>query len=318
MNLEKISLLEARDFGETFNVSIKFLRQNFKLFFKSMLFLAGPFLLASALAGALYSSNSISMMSASRMLMSNPLAFYGWPFLAFILTSIVANIMLMSTVFSFMLNYLEKGPNAFTVNDVAKTLIKNIGKIFVLFLVLTLIGIFLFVIFAFIIGAITAIVPVLGILFAVGIFFGMMILLPPLMWQLSVVYLVRMHEGGGVFDSFGRTRQVMKDNFWWTWLIVVCSAICVIIIGIVFTLPQFAYQMILMVSNMRGGNADVSIPFLVVSTICTFCSSLLYSALHLINGIHYFSLNEKKYGKGLMEKINEIGNTPDNNVNQQY
>jgi hypothetical protein len=320
MDQEKISLLQSRDFGETFNVSVKFLRQNFKLFFKSILLIAGPFLLISGIAGAFYSSHSVSMMSITNMMAnsSNPFALYGWTFLLFMLASVIANIILLATVYSFMLNYLEKGPNGFTVNDVAGTLLRNLGKIFVLFFVLSLIAIILIVILVFIIAAIASMVPVLGILIGVGAFFGIMILFPPLMWQLSVVYLVRMQEGGGVFDSFGRTSQVMKGNFWWTWLIVVCSSIAVSIIGAVFTLPQIIYQMVLMVSSMRGGDTETSIPFFIVVTICTFFSSLTYSIIHVINAMHYFSLNEKKFGKGLMEKINEIGNTPDNNVNQQY
>lgn len=318
MDSEKISLLEARDFGETFNVSIKFLRQNFKLFFKSIIFIAGPFLLISSIAGAFYSSNAVNMISVRNMMVSNPLALYGWSFVLYILASVIANIILLATVFAFMLNYLEKGPNGFTVNEVAGTFIKNLGKIFVQFLVFTLIIILVIVVVVFVIAALSAIVPILGILLGIAFFFGILIIGPPIMWQLSAAYLVRMHEGGGVFDSFGRTRQVMKDNFWWTWVIVVCSFIAVIIIGSIFMLPQFIYQMVLMVSNMKGGTSETSISFLIVVAICTFFSSIIYSALHLIYGIHYFSLNEKKFGKGLMEKINEIGNTPDNNVNQYY
>jgi len=34
MNQEKINLRQVRDFGETFNASIKLVRQNFKLFLK--------------------------------------------------------------------------------------------------------------------------------------------------------------------------------------------------------------------------------------------------------------------------------------------
>ena len=35
---EKINFRQVRDFGETFNVSVKFFRQNFKLFFQSLIF----------------------------------------------------------------------------------------------------------------------------------------------------------------------------------------------------------------------------------------------------------------------------------------
>ena len=67
MNPEKINFRQTRDFGETFNVSIKFLRQNFKLFFQSVLFIAGPFVLISAIAGAFYQSNAINMFSITKL-----------------------------------------------------------------------------------------------------------------------------------------------------------------------------------------------------------------------------------------------------------
>src|ERR1035437_9371547 len=318
MNQEKINFRQMRDFGETFNVSVQFLRQNFKLFFQSLIFIAGPFILMSAIAGAFYQSNAIGVSALGRFSSGTPLAQFGWSFLIFILAAIISGIALIGTTFSFMINYMEKGPNGFTVNDVATKLIQNIGNILAVFFVLTLLSILIIAVFAGIVIGLTTAVPVLGILFALVFIFGMIILFPPLMWQLSVVYLVKMQEDKGVFESFSRTREVMRGNFWWTWVIVVCSAIAIGIVGFVFTLPQVVYQMVLMISHLKGGSTETSVPFLIVATLCTFCSTILYSALYVINAFHYYSLAEAKDGVGLMERINEIGNTPQNNVEQQY
>ena len=317
-NEEKINFRVARDFGETFNVSVKFLRQNFKLFFQSLLFIAGPFILISAIAGAFYQSNAIDISSLSRVSSGNPLAYYGWSIVIFILAAIVSGIVLIGTTFSFMINYMEKGPNGFTVNDVAKKLIQNIANILIVFVVLTLIAFLIIAVLAGIVIGLTTAVPVLGILFALAFIFGMLILFPPIMWQLSVVYLVKMQEGRGVFESFRRTRDVMKGNFWWTWVIVVCSAIAIGIVGFIFTLPQMVYQMVLLFSHIKNGGGETPLAFLIVATICTFCSTILYSVLYVINAFHYYSLAEAKDGLGLMERINEIGNAPQNNVEQQY
>ena len=175
MNQEKINFRQARDFGETFNVSVKFLRQNFKLFFQSLIFIAGPFVLISAIAGAFYQSNSIEVSSLGRFSGGNPLAQYGWSFLIFMLAAIVSGIALIGTTFSFMITYMEKGPNGFGVNDVANKLIKNIGNILSVFFVLTLIAILIIAVVAGIIIGLTTAVPVLGILFALAFIFGMLI-----------------------------------------------------------------------------------------------------------------------------------------------
>lgn len=318
MNQEKINFRQVRDFGETFNVTVKFLRQNFKLFFQSLIFIAGPFILISAIAGAFYQSSAIEISTLGRVSSGNPLAQYGWSFLIFMLSAIVSGIVLIGTTFSFMINYMEKGPNGFSVNDVATKLLQNSGKILSVFFVLTLLSLLIIAVLVGIVIGLTTAVPVLGILFALAFIFGMLILFPPLMWQLSVVYLVKMQEDKGVFESFGRTREVMRGNFWWTWVIVVCSAIAIGIVGFVFTLPQMVYQMILLFSHIKDGSGETPLAFLIVATICTFCSTLLYSALYVINAFHYYSLAEAKDGVGLMERINEIGNTPQNNVEQQY
>jgi hypothetical protein len=148
---------------------------------------------------------------------------------------------------------------------------------------------------------------------------GLIILFPPLLWQLSAIYIVKMETDRGVGESFRRTKDVLKDNFWWTWLIVVCAWIAILIIAFIFMMPQAAYQMILMFTNIRTGvSSEPSIAFMIVATICTFFGTLIYSGLFVINAIHYFSLAEKKDGMGLMERINEIGQTPKNNVEEQY
>ncbi len=324
MNQEKINLRMVRDFGETFNVSVKFVRQNFKLFFKSLVFIAGPFLLVSSIAGAFYQTGAINMQSRlqSGRFGSDPWDIladqFGWTYFIFIVASILANLALIGTVYAFMLTYAEKGPGQFTVNDVSAKLLKNAGGIIGIFFALTLLFILIFVVIIGIGIGIGVAVPALGVLFAIAAFFGIMILFPPLIWQLSVVYLVKMENGGGAIESFNKTKEVMRGNFWWTWVIVVCSSIGIGIMGFVFTLPQLAYQLVLTFSAMKGEETETSIPFIVIATICTFCATLLYSLMYVINGIHYYSLAEKNDGKGLLQQINEIGNITPPNVNQQF
>ena len=317
-NQEKINFRQSRDFGETFNVSIKFFRQNFKLFFQSLIFIAGPFILISAIAGAFYQSNAVSIFSMAQKGESDIFSQFGWTYLIFILAAILANIILIGTVFSFMINYMERGPGGFTVNNVSRILFKNMRNILAVFFILMFLTIIVLAAIVGIVFAISSVVPVLGILLGIALFFGFLILFPPLMWQLSVVYLVKMQEGKSVFESFGRTRKVMRDNFWWTWVIMVCAVFAVGIISFVFALPQAVYQIVLMFSHFKDNSGEPSIPFLIVATVCTFCTTLLYSGLYVISAFHYYSLAEQKDGIGLMERIDEIGNTPANNVEQQY
>lgn len=316
MNQEKINYRVARDFGETFNVSIKFLRQNYKLLLQSLILLAGPFILITAISGAFYQANAIETMSSGRT--KNIFSQFGWNYFLFITASIVSNLVIIGVVYSFMIEYMEKGFGNFQLNDVAKRLTSNLGNILSVFFSLTfLIILFLGAIIGIFIAIGTAL-PWLAVLLGFICVIGLLILFPPLMWQLSVVYIVKMTDNENVFDSYGKTKTVMKGNFWWTWVIVICSSLAIGVISFVFSLPQVIYQMVEMFSRMRGDNSEVSIVFLIVATICTFCTSILYSLLYLVSAFHYFSLNEKKEGTGLMERINDIGQKPEQNADRQY
>lgn len=317
---EKIHFRQARDFGETFNVSIKFLRKNFKLFFQSILFIAGPFVLLTAITGAFYQADSIGMMSTSRLFSrgADPFAAYGWSFVLFLIASMISSLALIGTTFSFMSTYENLGPGNFTVNDVAKTLLKNAGRLIGGFFLLLVIIIVFVVVFALVIGLLASITPALGIFVGFLAVIGLLIIAPPFMWQFSTFYLVAIHEDVGPQTALSRVREVMRGEFWWTWLLTFAALLAVGVAGFVFTAPQLIYQMVLMVSNMQDGDGGTSMSFIVVATVCTFCSTLLYSCLYVICGFHYFSLAEKKDGTGLMDRINEIGNTPVQNVDQQY
>lgn len=317
-NQEKINFRQVRDFGEVFNVSVKFFRQNFKLFFQSLIFIAGPFILISAIAGAFYQSNAANLFSFTRTGSSDIFSQFGWTYFVFIIAAVIANIMLLGTVFGFMINYMEKGPDGFSVNDVVRTVVKNIGNILSVFFILLFLTIIVLTLSGVIVYFIASAVPVLGVILGIALFFGVLILFPPLMWQLSIVYLVKMQEKGNVFKALNHTGKVMRGNFWWTWVIMVCAVLAVGIISFVFALPQAVYSMVLMFSHIKDASGETSIPFIIVATICTFCSTILYSALYVISAFHYYSLSEQKDGIGLMERIDEIGNTTNNNVEQNY
>jgi hypothetical protein len=320
MNPEKINLQQSRDFGETFSVSVKLLRQNFKIFFQCMLFIAGPFILLSAIAGAFYQANSLTLSPMNSF--SDPMSIFrqfGLAWVILVVTATIANLVMLGTVFSFMVIYQEKGPGNFTVNDVGRKLIENTGNIILIFLLTFIVSAVVIGIIAAIVIGIGVAVPALGILLGFLFIIGLLLVGPPIYWLISVVYLVNIKEGKNIPESFGKAKEVMRGNFWWTWVIVVCGSIAIGIMGFVFALPQAAYQMVLVFTNMGGTvQEEVSIPFMIVATLCTFCVTLIQSIMHILNGIHYYSLDEQKNGQGLMERINEIGNTQNQNVEQQY
>jgi len=319
MNQEKVVLFQARDFGETFSAAIKFIKQNFKAFFKAQLFVAGPFILVAAIAGAYYQANTIAAIGSSNIF-GRYSSFFGWPYLVYILAMLLSHLSVIGTTYGYMVVYYRnKGENV-EVHQVSKVFLRNFLKIlggFFLVLILTIIlGFAAF----FIIGLIGSIHTALAILMGILTVAGLLIIIPPFMWQFTTFYLCMMHDDDSVINSLTRTREAMRGEFWWTWLIVICTGIAVGILSAVFAIPQLIYQMILTFSAVRG-NADgeVSIPFMVVIAIGTVLITLTYSLYYIVFAMHYYSLTEKKEGIGLMERINEIGSKPTNdNINTHY
>jgi ACR3 family arsenite efflux pump ArsB len=57
MNQDKIELRKVRDFGGLLNVTFDFIKQNFKLLFKSNLLIAAPFILLAGVFMGIYQSS---------------------------------------------------------------------------------------------------------------------------------------------------------------------------------------------------------------------------------------------------------------------
>ena len=303
---EKINFKVARDFGETFNISIKFLRQNFVSFFICLLLLAGPFVLIYSFATAHYQSvilDKTALVRAGRLYNMNV---YNWEYFLSLFCQFVCYLSLICTTYSYMIVYSEKGKGHFTVGDVLKKMNAHIGKIISAFLLYSfLTTIFVSAIF-FIVGLIGDASSVLGILLVLSMLIGILLLGPNLFWQLNTIFLVIISENEIPISAFGRTREVMKNNYWLTWLIVVCASFMVSFLSLLFILPTSLYSIINLYTVSSSGE-ETSMIFIVISAICTFLATIVYAIFYIICTFHYFSLAEKQDGLGLMERINEIG-----------
>lgn len=317
---EKIVFLQSRDFGETFNVSVKFLKQNFSHFFLTIITIAGPFLLLAAIAAAIYSSNALNAIYTPQAPF-NFIEQYGIAFILYIIAYVIAVQVMLGTTFSYMALYAERGQGNFTTADVGRKLLSNIGRMIILFLLvlvfsLIVIGIAVGIGFAF--PNVTALI-IIGVLILI---FGGLIIGPPLIWIVPSFYQAIIDkEERSVYEGITYTFKILKGNFWWTWLLIVCASLAIGIASVVFTIPQAIYQLVLTFSHFGAKGAvasEVPFAFLVVTTVCTFLASVVRSILYIINGFHYYSLVEKKEGLGLLQKIDEIGNSPDTHVEQQY
>jgi hypothetical protein len=325
MNQEKINFPVVRDFSELFNVSVKFVSQNFKHFFQSMLFIAGPFLLISSLCGALYQAYVMDTMSMDQQVVNYLEVFrqfLDWKYFLILLVAIFGRIVLLTTAYAYVIAYNEYGPKNFGVPEVGKLVFQNVGKTTKGFFICTLMIIFFSVIALAMIGLTATVLPIINVnpiitsVFVVIIFIAIFLVSPPFVWQFTTFYLVQMKDDLGVLDAMRRVREVMRGNFLSTWLVMVATGLILSVLTVFFMAPQLIYQFILQFGGLKS--AQNSIPFLIVSTTCGFLVKFVASLFFIINSFLYYSLNEKKYGAALISRIDEIGNTPLNDVDQHY
>jgi hypothetical protein len=305
---EQIPLKAARDFGETFNASTKFIRQNFLSYLTCILLLAGPFILLYSISYAYYSSvveYKQSLVKAGRLY---NISKFGWEYFLALFFQGISYLSMSCTTYAYMVVYNEKGRNNFSAGDVMRKMNAVLGKIFGAFFLFGFLSLIFVVAVGFIVAMLIETAPVIGVLLVLILIFAVLILAPNILWQLSTVFLVIISEEEIPLSAYGRTREVMKDNYWWTWLIVVCSSLMILFMSLLFMIPELVYAIVV---NLSSGDEPegASMLSVIIYTLCTFCASIIYSMNYVVGGFHYFSLSEKKDGDGLMQRINEIGKT---------
>lgn len=312
---EKINFNQRLDFTETFNIGIKFIRQNFFPLMKCLLFIAGPFVLMAAMASAYYQKSVFSV----DYLKSGNLSEIGVQLVILLATTILSSLTIVGTVYEYIIFYMAYGKDGFDVNDIGKALFKDIGNIFWTFFgtfLLMLIAGFVIAIIFFVFSKIA--IPVL-VIFMILFFIGLFIIMFPMMFVLTSIYLIRLKDEYTLMESISHALYVMKGNFWWTWIIMFCVYLSMMLVQMIFVIPQSIMSMMMMVSTLSGEAAgETSIAFLIVSAAGTFFSQLAYFIFLVFAAVHYFSLYEKKEGKGLMDRIDEIGTKKDDSVEGTY
>lgn len=277
-----INFRKQRDIGEILNATFQFVRTEFKLLFKALLLYAGPFLLFAGIAGAYYQKDMLDF-SSSASIFGN--VFSSTYFLLLLLT-FLSNIMLAATVYSYIKLYIERGHGSFTIDDVWDGIKSN-------FIMLT--GT------SFLVAIITA----LGILLLIipGIWIGVI---------LSIILILRVMEDIPFGEAFTRCMNLVRDNWWVTFLVLFIIWIITGMASYVFTIPQMIVMFMVGFGEINStGSGGFQTLFIIVNIIATVGSTLLYVIPLITIALQYFSLVEQKDNPFLRDRINQI--YPDDN-----
>ena len=314
MQQQKIEFRRERDFGSVLGDSLKFIKQNFKTFFASIVFIVGPFILLMGFGYAYMQTNVISSVFKNP---GNPAGIFNTSYFlsigAMVFGGLLANILLSSVVYNYMILYNEKPiEEKISISEVGKKVIANIGKLTVSAIVLIFTLVIVFGILILIGVGLASILGVAGgVILVLLLIVALLILTPVIAYFIPAVFYVVVRDGSFIFSSMSKVKKYLANNFWWTWLIMVVALISLGILQTIFNLPATILSMMSMFSRVKEiGNATTEsssnillIVFYTLGMFLTYCTS---SISHLISAFNFMSHEEQHEGKGLLSRIDEI------------
>ncbi|TVZ51125.1 hypothetical protein [Dokdonia sp. Hel_I_53] len=299
---------KQRELGQIVSDTFVFLRRNLKPLFKVLAKTCSiPFLLLIIAVG-FYTKISAGLDFFSVENMGQDVGSFIIAIIALGTTGIIYNAMLYGSVSEYIKAYIATGdkPNkAAVVNEIKKKTGSFIGLGFVnllIFLAAILIpaalGSYLFAS-----GS-----ESLGILLLFLSFFPVLYLYV----RFSVIYPTISNQETSTTETFSLSGQLVKGEWWMTFITIFIIAILIGIIGFVFQIPVAIYTFIKTFTSMQSGS--MSNPkelfdgvYLVLQIIASSVNYLLYVILAICVNFIYFNLNERKNQSGSLDQIDQIG-----------
>lgn len=299
LSTNKIDFRKKRDFGEILNISFTFLRQHLKPLSKSLLLIAGPFILVgSVLPGLLFypwiggsSQTGFSSFDFSSVLVN-------------IISFIIGAVMAVATIYEYMLLYLKKGPYPISTNEVWKAVRSNFSNVLLSCIGLVLlssagVGFSGFLVFSILGDGAGAILGFFLLMFSI---IYLTVILSPLL-------IMRLVEKVNFFKAVARCFKLMEGKWWQTFaLLFVCYIIQTALVSIVF-IPFYTFVVAQQfLSNQTTPDLTTSLIYvaiggviLVLAVAASFCLTLVVTCFQ------YFSLVEDKESIGLLHRIQQLG-----------
>jgi len=266
---EWMNLREERDFGQKFNATFLFARQNVKNLGLILLLLGTPLLVAGNLFLA-YFQVGVQTEAVNFGTVSGGI--WGFYMLA-LFVYLIGYSWLMALTLVYMAEYAE-GNREITMGKVFSRASAKLSKL---------------------IGA--------NILVSIMVGFASILLLIPgiyLFVALAFVTAIVVIEGDPVFEAISRSMSLIKTKWWSTFGLIILMSIVAGLMQLVFTLPNIVITFTKALHQQLAAFDTTAIIFQVLASIGT---ALLYPLVFIAIAFQYFNLVERKESEGLKQQI---------------
>nr|WP_121269664.1 hypothetical protein [Pedobacter schmidteae] len=281
---EKIEFKKVRAFGEIINDTFLFVRENLRALLKVFVYLCGFFVLAGIVASVMQQLSVQGMISNA----GNPSAFanmgsvFTLNYFLVILFSMGTSAAITVSTLSFIALYIQKGKVAPSPEEVWAYFKYYFFRVF-----FSNIFLMLFVVFAFML----CLIPGFYVFPAMCLFFPIMVL-----------------ENSDFSYAFSRSFKLLKDQWW------VTAGTIFIIFMIAYACMMFAAvpgMILTMVGTFIPGLEEWKMVMLIIGAIIQNLSYVFMMIPFIGVAMVYFNLVEVQESTGLMDRINQFGQTKD-------
>ena len=290
LNSPKIEFYKQREFGDKINITFAFIRQNAKDYFKYQLFIAGPFIAIGVILSTLF-FNTFS----NSLLVSDPYnpdvglsaisSAMGYGFFTVLMYGLVYLLIAMVGM-GYLRAYHENPEGKVLRSDITARVWPKLPAA---------LGAAILGYICIVIGSLLFIIP--GIYLAVAF---------------SLIFVIIMFEDKGGASSLGRSIDLIKGKWWSTFGLIFVMGLIAAAIGYVIQLPTY---LAMFMSDFNSLDDPEKLSTLYGGTLFGLVNSLLYYLGILVTvfivqtavAFQYFNLIERKESRGLMSKIQDMG-----------
>jgi len=283
METSKIELQRERDFGEIFNTSFTFVRQEIKPFGMAILVFIIPTLIVLTL---------FSKFQSASLVMYNRF----WGSILSLIIALIMQTVIFSTVYSYLNLYFKKFKDI-TIKELFIEIKYNFFRV-LWALIVTVTLIVLVVLLGYWLFANAA--PSLGII--LGSLIGCYLLVSLSMLNASLIF-----EDIGFGSAFSRSFQLSHMKWWGTFLILLIGGVILIVIILILQSPVFVLGIVGRLHNNYGIFENFSTMLIIYSNVATALGQVFYIIPAILAAFQYFNLVEMREKPSLREKINELG-----------
>jgi hypothetical protein len=302
----------VRNFGRVFNETRRFIRENFSVFFRTILFLAGPVVLLTCSLNIILQSD---LTSGTEKFEFNRVGSY--LALTMIYTQLrwtINGLVIAIVVSHFVKVFREKGQGKFDVSDVTKSIFKDffgnllafMVVIFGVALISTVLGYIIYGMINVSIGA--------ALLMIFGGWLAYFMIRFPFWYFVFSIFIARTSDNNqNVFSAIGKAGSVFSGNWWSTWVVFFCMWLILYVVGFAISMPANIIAMVIKMTSidLKENSEQMKLITNVLLSLGEFAKTIINSIFCVTVALHFYGLKEKLDGEGTKKYVELIGSKAD-------